>query len=60
MGAIAVWGGMRLALNTEYPILVVSSGSMCPPSNCTLPVGALVVIRGEDPSALKVGDIVRY
>ena len=60
LGAIAIWGGIRLALNTEYPILVVSSGSMCPPSNCLLPVGALVVIRGEDPSALKVGDIVVF
>jgi len=60
LGAIAVWGGIRLALNTEYPILVVSSGSMCPPSNCVLPVGALVVIRGEDPSVLKVGDIVVF
>jgi len=56
--AIAVWGGIRLALNTGYPILVVSSGSMCPPSNCVLSVGALVVIRGEDPSALKVRDII--
>lgn len=60
VGAIALWGGIRLALNTEYPILVVSSGSMCPPSNCVLPVGALVVVRGEDPSALKVGDIVVF
>ena len=60
VGAIVVWGGIRLALNTEYPILVVSSGSMCPPSNCVLPVGALVVIRGEDPSALRVGDIVVF
>ena len=60
VGAIAVWGGVRLALNTEYPILVVSSGSMCPPSNCVLPVGALVVIRGEDPGALKVGNIVVF
>ena len=60
LGAIVIWGGIRLALNTEYPILVVSSGSMCPASNCVLPVGALVVIRGEDPSALKVGDIVVF
>ena len=60
VGAITVWGGIRIALDTEYPILVVSSGSMCPPSNCVLPVGALVVIRGEDPSALKVGDIVVF
>ena len=60
MGAIAVWGGIRLALNTEYPILVVSSGSMCPPSNCTLPIGALIVIRGQDPSAVKVRDIIVF
>src|SRR5437016_14530160 len=60
VGAIAVWGGIRLALNTEYPILVVSSGSMCPPNNCVLPVGSLMVIRGEDRSALKVGDIVVF
>lgn len=60
VGAIAVWGGIRLALNTEYPMLVVVSGSMCPPSNCVLPVGALVVIQGEDPSALRVGDIVVF
>ena len=60
VGAITVWGGIRLALSTEYPILVVSSGSMCPPSNCVLPVGALVVIRGEAPGALNVGDIVVF
>ena len=60
IGAIAVWGGIRLALNTEYPILVVVSGSMCPPSNCILPVGALVVIQGEAPGALRVGDIVVF
>ena len=60
LGAIAMWGGIRLALNTEYPILVVSSGSMCPPNNCVLPVGSLIVIRGEDPSALKVGNVVVF
>jgi signal peptidase I len=52
LGALAVWGGVRLALNTEYPVLVVSSGSMCPPSNCVLPIGSLIVIRGEDPSTV--------
>ena len=55
LGALAVWGGIRFALNTEYPILVVSSGSMCPANYCTLPVGALIVIRGEDPSAITAG-----
>src|SRR5438552_4356141 len=52
LGALAVWGGVRLALNTEYPVLVVSSGSMCPPTNCVLPIGTLIVIRGQDPSTI--------
>jgi signal peptidase I len=33
---------------------------MCPPSNCTLPIGALIVIRGQDPSAIKVRDIIVF
>ena len=55
LGALAVWGGVRFALNTEYPVLVVSSGSMCPPINCTLPVGALIVIRGQAPNTIVAG-----
>lgn len=55
LGALAVWGGIRLALGTEYPILVVSSGSMCPPTNCVLPVGSLIVIRGQSPSSVIAG-----
>lgn len=55
LGALAVWGGTRLALNTEYPVLVVSSGSMCPANYCTLPVGALIVIRGVDPNTITAG-----
>jgi signal peptidase I len=55
LGALAVWGGIRLALNTEYPVLVVSSPSMCPPAACVLPVGALIVIRGQDPSTIIPG-----
>jgi hypothetical protein len=60
LGAIAVWGGIRLALNTEYPILVVSSPSMCQShqdpstSDCTLPVGALIVIKGESSNNIQV------
>ena len=60
LGAVAVWGGIRVALNTEYPILVVSSGSMCQrlydpaTSECTLPIGALIVIRGESTSNIQV------
>lgn len=60
LSAIAVWGGIRVALNTEYPILVVSSGSMCPPTNCVLPIGSLIVIRGQDPSTLHLGDIIVF
>jgi hypothetical protein len=60
LGAIAVWGGIRLALNTEYPILVVSSPSMCQrvtdpsTSECTLAVGDLIVIKGESTSNIQV------
>ena len=45
VAAIGIWGAVRLGLNTEYPILVVSSGSMCPPADCTLAIGALIVIQ---------------
>ncbi|OLD13133.1 MAG: signal peptidase I [Crenarchaeota archaeon 13_1_40CM_3_52_10] len=55
LGALGVWGGIRLALNTEYPVLVVSSGSMCPPTNCVLPIGSLIVIRGQDPRTIVAG-----
>lgn len=67
LGAIAVWGGIRLALNTEYPILVVSSGSMCQRLNpvlhsnaCTLEIGALIVIRGQDPATISNGTIIIF
>src|SRR5439155_22547786 len=60
LGPIAMWGGIRLALNTEYLILVVSPGSMCPPNNCVLRVGSLIVLRGEDTIALKVGNVVVF
>jgi signal peptidase I len=67
LGAIAIWAGIRLALNTEYPILVVSSGSMCQRLNpdlhtnaCTLEIGALIVIRGEGPSTITNGTIIIF
>jgi signal peptidase I len=60
LGAVAVWGGIRLALNTPYPILVVSSPSMCPINNCVLPVGALVVIKGQDPSSIANQSIIVF
>ena len=55
VAAIDTWGAVRLGLNTEYPILVVSSGSMCPPANCTLAIGDLIVIRGQDPTTIQAG-----
>ncbi len=60
LGAIVVWGGIRLALNTEYPVLVVSSGSMCPITDCVLPIGSLIVIRGQDPSTIHLRDIIVF
>ena len=67
LGAVAVWGGIRLALNTPYPILVVSSSSMCQSDHpelhstqCTLAVGALIVIRGEDPATIPNGTIIVF
>ncbi|MBO0887802.1 signal peptidase I [Candidatus Bathyarchaeota archaeon] len=67
LGAVAVWGGIRLALNTPYPILVVSSSSMCQSDHpelhstqCTLPIGALIVIRGEDPATIPNGTIIVF
>jgi signal peptidase I len=67
LAAIALWGGIRLALNTEYPVLVVSSGSMCQRLNpalhtsaCTLEIGALIVIRGQDPATITNGTIIIF
>src|SRR5207244_12656186 len=67
LGAIAVWGGIRLALSTEYPILVVSSSSMCQSDHpelhstaCTLAVGALIVIRGRNLARISNGTIIIY
>lgn len=60
LGIIAIWGGIRLALSTDYPVLVVSSPSMCPPTNCVLPVGALIMIKGQDPATVQVGTIIVF
>ena len=61
LGAIGVWYGIRFALDTPYPVLVVSSYSMCQSyfntstNLCTLNKGDLIVIRGvSDPSTLQV------
>ena len=60
LSALAFWGGLRLSLNTEYPMLVVSSGSMCPSPNCVLPVGALIVIHGQDLSQVGLASIIVF
>jgi signal peptidase I len=60
LGAVVVWEGIRFALNTDYPILVVSSGSMCQKmfdtstTECTLAVGDLIVIKGQTPGSIQV------
>ncbi len=51
LAVVGTWGGLRLALSTPYPVLVVVSPSMVP----TLQVGDLIVIRGQDPSTIKAG-----
>ncbi len=61
LAAVSIWAGVRLALNTEFPVLVVSSGSMVP----TLNIGDLIVIRGQDPNTIvaappPVGSIIVF
>ncbi len=72
---LSVWFGLRLVLNTEYPVLAVDSGSMCVSGNgvCdgwshpfepTLHVGDLVILEGVDPQTLNTtypySDIIVY
>ena len=55
----ATYGGvevMRLALHTESPLMVVSSGSMVPVLN----VGDIIVVRGVDPQTVTVGTIIIF
>jgi signal peptidase len=56
---IATYGGvevMRLALQTESPLMVVSSGSMIPVLN----VGDIIIVRGVDPRAVTIGTIIIF
>ncbi len=50
------WSALKLALHTEYPVLVVVSGSMVP----TLERGDLIVVRGVDPREITVGTIIVF
>jgi signal peptidase len=54
--SLATWNGLKIALNTENPILVVVSGSMVP----TLNVGDLIIIKGEPSEVLSVGTIIVF
>lgn len=57
----SIWFGIRFALDTDYPLLAVASGSMVP----ALPVGALIAVQGiSNFSAVYVhllnGDIIVF
>jgi len=47
---------LRLALASESPLMVVSSGSMIP----TLNVGDIIIVRGVDPRSVTVGTIIIF
>ena len=47
---------LRVALATESPLMVVSSGSMIP----TLNVGDIILVRGVDPHSVTVGTIIIF
>jgi signal peptidase I len=60
------WFGFRLALNTDYPMLAVASGSMCTlqPNQCdgwshpfarTLHTGDLIIVQGVNASDIHPG-----
>ena len=49
-------GALRVALHTDSPLMVVSSGSMIP----TLNVGDIIIVRGTDPSTVTVGTIIIF
>jgi signal peptidase len=50
------WYGCQLALNTEYPALVVVSESMLP----TLNIGDVIIVQGIPVTQIKAGDIVVF
>lgn len=55
----ATYGGvevLRIALQTESPLMVVSSGSMIP----TLSIGDIIIVRGVDPHTVTVGTIIIF
>lgn len=55
-GVIGFWYGLRFALHTAYPLMVVESESMHP----TLERGDLIVVQGVDPYEIQRGDVIVY
>jgi signal peptidase len=56
---IITYGGievLRIAMQTESPLMVVSSGSMIP----TLNVGDIILVRGVDAGTVAVGTIIIF
>jgi len=47
---------LRLGLNADSPLMVVSSGSMIP----TLNVGDIIIVRGVDPQTVTMGTIIIF
>jgi len=62
VGVFAFWFGLKITLQTEFPLLAVASGSMIP----TLNVGDLIVVQGiSDASEINAapypeGDIIVF
>jgi len=55
----ATYGGvevLRIGLQTESPLMVVSSGSMIPYLN----VGDIILVRGVDPRTVTVGTVIIF
>lgn len=56
---MATYGGvavLRVALQTDSPLMVVSSGSMIPVLN----VGDIIIVRGVNPDTVTVGTIIIF
>ena len=56
---VATYGGvavLRIVLDTDSPLMVVSSGSMVPVLN----VGDIIIVRGVDPLTITPGTIIIF